>query len=437
MKTQQKRMVQDLHVGMYVSELDRPWLETPFKLQGFLIRNQEQINELNQWCNYVHIDIEKGKEALVRDPLKTHSRSNISKAKAVPPAIYSFTRYNKRANTYQQNHGFYKASSVEKVQLQINQSLAQVDAALAQGKVFDPKPLELAAKDLVKSVLENPDVLAWLGRVEHYDQHSHEHAIRTAVWSCLFARHLGLAQTDILILVQAALLKDIGQTRLPKHIMSQAETALSAADQKLYRKYVSLSVALLKQIKGLNPKVRKVIEAHREHYNGAGFPHGLQGDEIPLLSIMLGIARRYDDMLHPREQAKALAPSDVMRQLHKLKNTEFQEDLVSEFFHSQGLFPAGSIVELNTGALAIVVEQSKQNKMRPVVAIVTDAERRALKKITTINLATEADAEPSIGKRPHLTIVRDLALSECELDIIAIKAAIFKPSRSALSFFKR
>ena len=58
--------VSELKVGMYVSRLDRPWLETSFKIQGFLITSQEEIEEIENFCQHVYVDVEKSREKLKR-----------------------------------------------------------------------------------------------------------------------------------------------------------------------------------------------------------------------------------------------------------------------------------------------------------------------------------------------------------------------------------
>jgi HD-GYP domain-containing protein (c-di-GMP phosphodiesterase class II) len=441
----QKVFVGQLSLGMYVSELDRPWIETPFKLQGFMLKNQEQLLELKSLCGFVYIDVEKGigPVARVNKVNALASTSSIGKQFSIPPAIYSYTRYQKNTSYYAKQSGFYQvAKQVNKVHKAANSALETVAQSLDRGEVFDQQPLKLAAIEIVACVIENPDVMSWLGRINDSDHYSHDHSIRSATWACVFARYLGVSRTDLSTLVQAVLLKDVGKMRLPKHIAVKPEKALKPDELRLYKKYVSLSVALLKQVKGLGVGILPIIQAHRECYDGSGFPNKLIGDQIPLLAIITHIASFYETMVNPRDESEQLSPSEAMRALHAYKNSLFQEDLVVEFNQALGIFPPGSIVELNTGAIAVVVEQNEMRKLRPVVCIVTDSFLMPLKKPRTVNLLSDARAPVHQGgdvddaSKPELFIVKDMPAKTCSVDLDPIKKHLFRAKRSVFSLRK-
>ena len=437
----QKVMVGQLSLGMYVSELDRSWLETPFKLQGFLLKNQEQLIELSSLCQFVYVDIEKGiqppaiAEHAYVAPLKGKTATH-----SVSPAIYSFAHYHKIPDKYPKNSDFYKtAKAVSAVHNNAYSALKSVDQHLSRGEVFDQVPLNRAAKDIVDCIINNPDVMSWLGRIHEADDFTHDHSVRSATWACVFACFLGLSRPEMIVLVQSVLLKDVGKTRLPKHLICKNEVDLNHDEQLLYRKYVSLSVALLKQVSGLDPKILSVIQAHREYYDGTGFPLGLKGDEIPLLSIITALSSEYDLLVNARDESLQLSPSDAMRKLHTIKNVCFQEDLVQDFNQALGVFPAGSVVELNTGELAVVIEQNSSRKLRPIISIMTAPNLLPLKKPKLLDLLTEARAPAHEGVAsggaglPELFIVRDISTYECPLDLLSLKRRLFNGKRSVFS----
>jgi HD-GYP domain-containing protein (c-di-GMP phosphodiesterase class II) len=441
----QKVYVAQLNLGMYVSELDRPWIETPFKLQGFMLKNHEQLSELKSLCQFVYIDVERGVGPVARQNTASpvYSTPRINKQFVVPPAIYSYTRYQKNTSNYSKQSSFYKvARQIKQVHLVTRSALQSVTQSLEQGEVFDEKPLKLASIDIVSCVIDNPDVMSWLGRINDIDSFTHDHSIRSATWACVFARYLGVNRDDLLVLVQAVLLKDVGKLRLPKHIVALSEGDLNPDELRLYQKYVSLSVALLKQVKGLNDNVLSVIQAHRECYDGSGFPNKLMGDEIPLLAIITHIACVYDNMVNSRDTTHQFSPSEAMRELHKYKNSLFQEDIVVDFNQALGIFPPGSIVELNTGALAVVLEQSQRHKLRPVISIMTNANLLPLSKPCTLNLFSEARSSASQpgehddASLPELYIIRDMPKSSCNVDLTALKNHLFKAKRSVFSLRK-
>jgi hypothetical protein len=131
-----------------------------------------------------------------------------------------------------------------------------------------------------------------------------------------------------------------------------------------------------------------------------------------------------------------------MRALHAYKNSLFQEDLVVEFNQALGIFPPGSIVELNTGAIAVVLEQNEMRKLRPVVCIVTDSFLMPLKKLRTVNLLSDARAPVHQGgdvddaSKPELFIVKDMPAKTCSVDLDPIKKHLFRAKRSVFSLRK-
>lgn len=438
---QLKVSVDEVVIGMYVSKLDRPWLETPFKLQGFLLRDDSEIEQLKQYCQHVYVDIEKG-----LDPLQTrHAVITTVKRKPAPVAAYKFTHVDVRHDTYKETVGFSaEAKEVNVLQGDINKAMASVTQQISSGKSFDQTTVKDAAGNIVSSVIRNPDVLAWLTRVRLSDDYLHHHSIRCAIWAALLGRYLGLRRIDLEILTQAMLLKDIGKTRLPDDILGKDERELNSAQKSIYRKHVAISVQLLKQVNGLNPKVIPIIAAHRERYDGSGYPRHLKGDEVPLLAIIGGIATYYDELTNPRDVRLALAPSSAVNSLYEARNTLFQENIVVEFIQSLGIYPAGSIVELNTGELAVVVEQYAERRLRPRVVIATDENKVPISELRSLDLLDEAlapqesralDPKSKRASLPLIYIVRDLPQEEYPLDLMKVKEKLFVPNKRLFGFF--
>ncbi len=438
---QQKLAVNSLAVGMYVSALDKPWLETPFKLQGFLIRDESEIEEIKQHCQYVYIDSEKGK---ANAEGRFSSLSSSATQRSVIPPKYAFTPIDIKHGAYREHVDFEQESkSAVKLNQEVDKTLSHISAQVSKGVAFDQKPLKTAAGDIVSSVIRNPDVIAWLTRVRLSDNYLHHHSIRCSIWAALLGRHIGLRRHDLELLTQAILMKDIGKTRLPEDILAKEEKALNSEQRIIYRKHVAMSLQLLKQIEGVNPKVFPIIGGHRERYDGSGYPRHLKGDNIPLLSIIAGIATYYDELTSPRDLSLSMAPSAAVNLLYEKRNVFFQEDVVLEFIQSLGLYPAGSIVELNTGELAVVVEQLSERRLRPRLMVATNSDKKMIKNLRSLDLLEEALApqeKKTLDKKskrfnlPLIYIVRDLQQGEFDLDLLRIKEKLFVPSRKTFSF---
>lgn len=431
--------VQDLLVGMYVSALDRPWLGTPFKLQGLEIKSQSDIDILQGLCKKVVIDVARGREPAELQHATFQPKGQQASQRA---PLYSFAVFDVKHNAYGESIAFQQESKdALGTYKNLEKSLQQLTYQVHTGRRFDQRDIKDLASELVTSVIRNPDVMAWLIRVRESDDYLHHHSLRCAVWAALLGRHIGLRRLDLEILTQAMLLKDIGKTRLPEEILSKSYQQLNTAQRVIYRKHVLIGVELLKQVLGLNPKVISIVASHREFYDGSGYPQQLKGDEIFKLAIIAGLASYYDELAHPRKLEQAMAPSAVVRELYAQSNKKFQEDIVQEFVQALGVYPAGSIVELNTGELAVVVEQFAERRLRPRVVIITDAERQPLSKLKSLDLLHEALALqqiPSKSKQaqlPLVYIVRDIAPQHCSVDLLQVRQSLFENNHSRFAFF--
>lgn len=431
--------VESLLVGMYVSALDRPWLGTPFKLQGLQIESQRDIDILQSLCKTVFIDVSKGR-GFVDGQSNAHAAAWKDKDSNAP--LYSFASFDIRHNAYGSSNSFQQESpEAFETFKQLEKHLEYLTLQVNNGRRFGQLEIKNLAGDLVNSVIRNPDVMAWLIRVKQSDDYLHHHSLRCAVWAALLGRHIGLRRLELELLTQAMLLKDIGKTRLPDELLVKAYSQLNTAQRSIYRKHVAISIELLKQVDGLNPKVISIIAAHCEHYDGSGYPKKLKGDEIYRLSIIAGLACYYDELIYPRDVQQAIAPSAAVRELYAQSNKRFQDDIVKEFIQALGIYPAGSIVELNTGELAVVLEQIAERRLRPKLAVVTDSNRQALAQIKSLDLLSEALAlqqVPEKGKQAHLPmvyIVRDLSPQQCDIDLLKVRQSLFEVGKSRFGLF--
>jgi len=243
---QVKLDVNEITVGMYVSGLDRPWTQTPFPLQGFYIRDLDEIKQLKSLCKHVYIDAVKGRAPMATnlqapppDSLRSRITSRENKhapvnAKVAPlrvqrnqyPAVQPLKKEIKRARQLHQN--VYHAVGEVLNYLGSNE--------LHRVPILETKRL---ASDMVDSVLRSPDAFTWLSRVQEKDEYTYSHAIRCSVWAILFGRHIGLPKRDLDVLAMGVLLKDVGKVRLDQSLLANAQR--SPEEERKKRKSTSPS----------------------------------------------------------------------------------------------------------------------------------------------------------------------------------------------------
>ncbi|WP_226665483.1 HD-GYP domain-containing protein [Microbulbifer aggregans] len=436
---QAKVFVEDLQRGMFVSRLDRPWTRTPFALQGFYIRDLEEIRQLQKYCRYVYVDVVKSvgdvgvrlrkiTRAATVQQTKAGNAPDSRQPRRVPvainckPVLISRDAYaapepaQKEANKARELHGRI-IDGMHQVMVQL-----RTDGPLPTGAVSE------VVTQLVDSVLRSPDAFSWLARVREKDEHTYSHSIRASVWAVVFGRHIGLRRKELVQLGMATLLKDVGKLYVADEVL-QAKVR-SPREELEYRRFVDNSVRLLSADPNIEQAVINIVHCHREQHDGSGYPRGLRGGQIPVLARMCGIVTFYDEATNPRGAEYPVPPSKAVAQLYDLRNCAFQEQLVVEFIQSIGLYPTGTQVELSTGEVAVVVEQSYKRRLKPKVMVVLDKNKQPVAPPRLFDLAADDDQKQKLvnsGKKSLqevglVTVSKDL--DPCrypQIDVAAIR----------------
>ncbi|MCW8928927.1 MAG: DUF3391 domain-containing protein [Gammaproteobacteria bacterium] len=378
-----KVLAQNIAVGMYVSGLDRPWIETDFLLEGFFVETVQDIEKLKKICEFVYIDVELTKERidvkLVDEPslmakIKTLANTDIkdinfsrnsnaiTSKKKIPPPETIYEKTSSFGTEFRTANQLYKDITV---------TASQIFSNVNSGNDIDLGSVKRSATAVVDSVVRNPDAFLWLTRLHEKDTHTHTRSLRTSIWSIAFARHLGLEKEKLNNLSIALLLCNIGKAKLPIELLEN-EDQLNDEQFLEYQKHVDYTLAALK-IMGRTPQaIITVIRAHCERFDGSGYPMKLMGDEIPLLAQIAGLVSYYEEITNRRKREESLDPTRAVEHLYNLRNKQFMSELVEEFICSIGIYPVGSIVELNSKEIAIIVEQNGKNQLLPQVLILRD-----------------------------------------------------------------
>jgi len=382
--SQKQIMVHDLEIGMFVSDLDRPWHQTPFPIQGFYIRSQSDIRALHSHCKWVKVDVAEARQKIDQEEgnvrlfsQRASGRGNGRNELKLPPLSI------REPVSHQVTVPLRKEIKASRELLDDGEAaLQKVFNSIRSAKAPDLRPVADLTRKMVSSVVRQPSALLWLSRTRHYDDFLYQHALNTAVCG----RQLGLNEGLLNHLAMGCLLSQVGKTALPKDLVER-EQQLSAEEYAQYRSYIERGAALLEN-SGLSRAVMTVVQNHRERHNGSGFPQGLKGDRIPLLAKVAGIAEFFESLITPRETRDSLTPAKAVSMLYEMRNIEFQDDLVEAFIKAIGVYPTGSLVELSDGQRGIVISHSPERRLWPSVMVMQDAGRQSRKTAKIIDLAS-------------------------------------------------
>jgi HD-GYP domain-containing protein (c-di-GMP phosphodiesterase class II) len=382
--------VDKLIFGMYVAELDRPWTDTPFMYQGFEINSEKQLEALKKHCKKVYIDTEKGVDLPPQGATGSGSRGVLA-------SIKTKVKYEEKAGVEtelpQARQALVKTAVVFK----------EVFDGLQAGKALDAPRARDAVSSMTDSVVRNPDAMLLLAKMKEKGAHALDRAVGVSVYMITFGRFLQLPRDQLELLGMLGLLQDVGMVRVPAGLLEKSE-ALSDAEFEVYKTHVQHSVSLLRESSGLPAELAELAALHHERFDGSGYPKGLKGKHLGLFGSIAGLVDCFDGLTQPRPYGEAMPPSNALSQLYKWRGTLFDGPLVEQFIQCIGIFPVGAIVELNSGAIGIVIAQNLVRRLLPRVMVVLDANGNRLNPQIILDLVKEPKMDPETPYRIRRTL---------------------------------
>ena len=385
--------------GMYVVELDRPWLETPFVFQGFEISDKAEIDILRKYCKRVCIDTDRGSlkpsqiKALRDLQLPGQTRALKSGQKEARPGRirhwlrdlllrYDITWFGGLGQDGPESYPI-----VSTVRREAVRAVAAFDAACAfhasmletvrESSRVDMNAVRRAVRPVIDSILRNPNAMAWVIFSRKLTPAEYNRAVATAVWCVMFGRHLSFDRPRLEELAVGGLLLDIGNLGLPPGLAA-VKGDLAPDELELQKKHVEIGVEILRASQDVPENVVDMVRCHQERADGSGYPASLKANVTPSFGRIAAIADCYDAMTSAKGYSKVSGGYDAARALNDMRGREFQPEVVEQFLHTVGMFPTGSIVELNDGRAGVVLEQNPHNALRPKVLLLRDSSQKPL-----------------------------------------------------------
>ena len=398
----------DLEAGMYVSSLDRPWLETPFAMQGFRLRNQDEIDELRGFCRFVYVDVVKSAQDETILRRKVRNRPRLSTRELFHDR--TLKQYPDRASWDEEYPVAQTAVS------ELAEGIEGIFEDVAEGKSLDVVRVKRSVEPMIDSISRNPDACIWLARMKQEDQYTYQHSLGCSIWAVALGRQIGLPKSDLRTLAIGALLFDVGKLRIAPDLL-KSDRKLSEEEFAELKNHVQYGVDMIKESGLMNSDVVDMIAHHHERHDGSGYPRGLSGDEIPIFARIASIVDCYDAITSHRSYARAIPPSTAIKMLYEWKDIDFQGELIEQFIQAVGIYPAGTLVELTTGEVGVVVAEYRTRRLRPKVMVLLDADKNPCAEIKTIDLLNEK----TTAEGERLDILNSLEPDAYGIDMTAIQ----------------
>lgn len=368
----EKVAVDQLEIGMYVSSLDRPWKETPFLFQGFLIREQDEVDQLKKLCRHVFIllpDEEIELSAVAREPVEAPPLQDVNAKKK-----YEIGRDAKE-----------EAQAVEAEHSKLVCVLEEVETTLKREQRLKLPMIEESVDVMVESIERNPDAYVWLTRLRKFDSYMYRDSLNSAVLAAAVGREMGLEREKLNALATGAMFMDIGKTALPSELLNKPGR-LTDDEWALMKSHVEHGLRILDETPDVPTDVLDIVRTHHERLDGSGYPSVLKGKSIPLLGQIAGIVDFYVSITTPRPYAQPVSPSNAAYMLYRQQGRHFSEELVRAFIQTIGTYPTGSLVELSSGEIGIVISQNPGLRLKPNVVLLLDPDKHPYDSYPVVSL---------------------------------------------------
>ena len=379
-KYRRKVFIGDLKIGMYVQELDRPWAETPFMFQGFPIKSDNEIDKLIEICDYVYIDVERGID------VPRAMRKPVAPDKSTARKLLEIANTSRTENCYPDTTDVeVELETSKKIYENAHQAVTDMFETLGNSGKVNVLELRDTTTRIVESVLRNPDAFMLMQKLKYKDRYHYAHAINSCALAAAFCRHLGLPREELKEISLGALMLDIGILKMPTALIRK-QGRLTPAMFKLVKCHVEFGIKFLESIAEFPKTAKEMVATHHERVNGKGYPKGLRGEQIPVCGRIAAIVDVYLAMTSERPYKKPLSAHEAICEIYKWRKTDFHEELVEQFIQCIGAYPTGTLVELNSGQVGIILSQNRLRHLYPKILLILNADKTHYQEPHTLDL---------------------------------------------------
>lgn len=226
---------------------------------------------------------------------------------------------------------------------------------------------EIAAQ-IVEELLSKRTIPLDMMDLRSYDDYTYAHSVNVAVICCVIGMGIALAEKDLINLVLAALLHDLGKMTIPPEILNKPGR-LSKEEYEIVKNHPQSSYELLSERWDISAHVKVAVLYHHENVDGSGYPDGISGSNQSLLTKIIHVADVYDALISKRPYKNPYSPQEAVEYLMGGCGILFDQKIVETLLKCVSLYPKGTQTQLSDGRTGIVFENSGPHNLRPIVKL--------------------------------------------------------------------
>ncbi|MCE5180331.1 MAG: HD-GYP domain-containing protein [Betaproteobacteria bacterium] len=360
-----KVSVHQLKPGMFIHDMNCGWMEHPFLTGTLKIKNDQEIKKIaDNGIHEVYIDTDKGLD--VQDaPTESEVKAEIDHE------LIEIIQKAKPVETASLRDELEKS---RRVHSEANKIVHSIMKDIRIGKQIELEQVDPLVAQMTSSIFRNKDALLSLCRIKNKDDYTFLHSVSVGALLISFARALELDRDIIQLLGVGGMLHDVGKMQIANEVLNKPGK-FSDDEFQLMKSHVVHSRTILEATPGISQVSIDVAAQHHERFDGSGYPHGLKGEEMSVYGQMASIVDVYDAITSDRCYHKGMAPTEALRKMLEWSKFHFNPKLVHAFIRTIGIYPVGTLVMLESGRVAIVIEQYEKNLALPLVRTVFNAKK--------------------------------------------------------------
>lgn len=225
-----------------------------------------------------------------------------------------------------------------------------------------------AAKEIVKEILERKTLSLDLTDLRTFDDYTYAHSVNVAVICCIIGVGMNFTEADLVNLVTAALVHDLGKMLVPPEILNKPGR-LTPEEFEIMKTHAMHSYELISMRFDISAQVKAAVRFHHENVDGSGYPDGIEGAEQTLFTKILHVSDVYDALTSKRPYKEAYSPYDASEYLMGGCSILFDQKVVETLLQYVPLFPKGTEVTLSDGREGIIYENTGFHNLRPIIKV--------------------------------------------------------------------
>jgi len=295
---------------------------------------------------------------------------------------------------------FYKQTDKTFVRASYQQALEGTEKLLdrlSRGAVARQQELFKTLRPVFSLIWDYKLLLLYLihGQEIGDEDYFYKYSLNTSLLSMLLADQLNYEKEEIRYIGVGALIHDVGMLNIPQTVRKK-EGSLNERERQIVQDHVKKSKTCFRRFRELDDRILKIVTQHHEHWDGSGYPQGLEKKKINSAARIVNLAMTYIAINQPRHHREQFGVARSIREVIYKDKKKFDPEALKAFVRIMGIYPPGSFVRLSSGHHALVIENKSDRPLNPVVRVISDPSGNILEEPYRLYLDKEKEKIESL-----------------------------------------